>query len=244
MTKTTQISEEEAYLKDYDATRYQRPNVSVDSVLFTCHKNTLQVLLAKRDSPVQRGHWGLPGGFIDPAADNTLEQCAIRKLKEKTNVTPPYMEQLYSVGNNKRDPRNWSISICYFSLIAYQDCTPGITSVSDAAWFPVENLDKVDLAFDHYEIITTARERIRQKALYSVVPGYALPKEFSLTELQQLYEIIIGKKLGKASFRRRIEQVDILEHTGSKKLDAGRPTAIYQMKPWAKEFNFIRNIEE
>jgi hypothetical protein len=101
------------------------------------------------------------------------------------------------------------------------------------------------LAFDHASIIAYARERLRQKALYSIVPAYALPETFTLTELQHLHEVLIGKNLQKKSFRRRIEQANLLIDTGLKHSDqAGRPAALYRMQAHAGEFTFVRNLEE
>ena len=102
------------------------------------------------------------------------------------------------------------MTVCYTALIAHQKCAPGIETVSDARWVALDALDDVDLAFDHRFIITQARERLKQKALYSIVPAYALPEKFTLPELQRIHEVLIGKPLQKKSFRRRIEQAEIL----------------------------------
>ncbi len=100
------------------------------------------------------------------------------------------------------------------------------------------------LAFDHLEIIRAARERLRQKALYSIIPAYALPEKFTLPELQHLHELLIGKRLQKKSFRRRVEQAALLEELPEKRSEGGRPAALYRMKDFAGTFTFIRNIGE
>jgi 8-oxo-dGTP diphosphatase len=134
--------------------------------------------------------------------------------------------------------------VCYTALIAHQKCAPGIDTVSDARWAEIDELANIDLAFDHRVIIDQARERLRQKALYSIVPAYALPEKFTLPELQRIHEIFIGKPLQKKSFRRRIEQADLLIDTGMKRQEGGRPAVLYKMRARAGRFTFVRNLEE
>lgn len=235
---------ETEFLKNYDARAFAAPLLCVDSVLFTYHDSCLKVLLVKRSNHPDLGKWGLPGGFIDMDADSVLEDAVTRKLKEKTGVVPPYVEQLVTLGNNHRDKRGWSVTVCYTALIAHQDCTVNISSVSDAQWLDLALLESLDLAFDHREIIAIARERMRQKALYSIVPAYALPEKFTLPDLQHLHELLIGKPLQKKSFRRRIEQAELLEELPEKRSEGGRPATLYRMKETAGEYTFIRNIGE
>ncbi len=218
--------------------------VMVDSALFTFHEGKLLVLLVKRSIPPDLDKWGLPGGFVDPSQDATLEDAANRKLFEKTGVAPPYSEQLLTIGNDKRDKRGWSVTVCYTALIAHQKCAPGIDTVSDARWVAVDEVDNVDLAFDHRFVIEQARERLKQKALYSIVPAYALPEKFTLPELQRIHEILIGKPLQKKSFRRRIEQAELLLDTGLKRQEGGRPATLYKMRARSGRFTFVRNLEE
>lgn len=234
---------EQQYLEQYDRSNYPTPLLSVDSVLFTYHEQSLKVLLVRRANHPERGKWGLPGGFIDLAADQNLEDTVRRKLREKTGVVPPYIEQLATVGNALRDQRGWSVTVCYTALIAYQDCSVHIDTVSDARWVEFTGMDQLELAFDHRKIIDIAKERLRQKALYSIVPAYALPEKFTLPELQHLHELLIGKKLQKKSFRRRIEQADLLEETEEKRAEGGRPATLYRMKQSSGSYTFIRNLE-
>ena len=235
---------EKTFLAAYDARDYPAVLVTVDAALFTFQRERLLVLLVKRSNHPEMGKWGLPGGFIDPARDKSLEETASRKLLEKTGVAPPYLEQLGTIGNHGRDKRGWSVTVCYTALIAHQKCAPGIDSVSDARWVGVDALDEVDLAFDHRVVIEQARERLKQKALYSIVPAYALPEKFTLPELQRIHEILIGKPLQKKSFRRRIEQAELLLDTGLKRQEAGRPAALYKMRARSGRFTFVRNLED
>ena len=235
---------EQQFLSTYDKTQFDAPIITVDPVLFTYHEAQLKALLVKRADYPDKGKWGLPGGFVDPEQDNTLENTAMRKLSEKTGVTPPYLEQLQTFGDATRDKRSWSVTVCYTALVAHQECEAHIATVTDAKWIALDNLKPEELAFDHGEIIKHARERLRQKALYSIVPAYALPEKFTLPELQHLHEVLIGKPIQKKSFRRRIEQAGLLIDTGEKHSDgSGRPAALYKMKEKSGDYTFLRNLE-
>ncbi|MCG8609282.1 MAG: NUDIX hydrolase [Pseudomonadales bacterium] len=234
---------EAQYLANYDRSRYDAPLITVDAALFTFHEAELKVLMVERSNFPEKGKWGLPGGFIDMQQDQCLEDTVIRKLKEKTGVSPPYLEALKTFGNAQRDKRGWSVTVCYSALIAHQNCESHINTVADAQWVGFDQLTRMDLAFDHLDIIHCARERLKQKALYSIVPAYALPEKFTLPELQRLHEVLIGKAIQKKSFRRRIDQAGLVEDTGEKQVDAGRPAALYRMKENSGEYTFIRNLE-
>lgn len=234
--------DEQTFLKTYNKQLYDTPLVSVDSVLYTYHEQTLKVLLVQRSNHPDKGKWGLPGGFIDLEKDQSLEDTVIRKLKEKTGVIPPYVEQLATIGNSRRDKRGWSVTVCYTALLAHQDCRTSISSVSDAEWVKLDALESMDLAFDHGELIRLGKERLKQKALYSIVPAYALPEKFTLPQLQHLHELLIGKKIQKKSFRRRIEQADLLIETDEKYSEGGRPATLYKMKDSSGNYTFIRNL--
>jgi len=234
---------EQEFLDNYDQHAFDAPLISVDSVLFTYHEAALKVLLVLRSNHPDQGLWGLPGGFVNLQQDQTLEDTVRRNLKEKTDVVPPYIEQLKTIGNATRDKRGWSVTVAYTALIAHQDCEARISSVSDANWVAVDALPEMTLAFDHAQIVEQALERLRQKALYSIVPAYALPEKFTLPELQHLHEVLIGKPLQKKSFRRRIEQAELLIDTGEKRHEGGRPASLYQMKAMSGEYTFVRNLE-
>ncbi|WP_323844363.1 NUDIX hydrolase [Microbulbifer magnicolonia] len=235
---------EEEYLQGYDKGAFEAPLLTVDAVLFTYHQDELKVLLVERSNHPEKGRWALPGGFVAEDVDKTLEDTVVRKLKEKTGVEPPYVEQLYTFGGDDRDKRGWSVTVCYTALIAHQDCQTHIDTVSGVAWVKVARAEKMDLAFDHSKILRYAQERLRQKALYSIVPAYALPKKFTLPELQRVHEAIIGKPLQKKSFRRRIEQADLLIDTGEKRSEGGRPATLYRMRAKSGDYTFVRNLEQ
>lgn len=221
----------------------ETPLLTVDPVLFTYQEKALKVLLVRRSSEPEAGRWGLPGGIVDIDIDDDLEATARRKLVEKTSVEPPYLDQLETVGNRTRDPRGWSVTVGYTALIGHQACAQHVDTVSDVRWVELDAALKMKLAFDHRKIIGIARERLRQRALYSISPGYALAEEFTLAELQHLHELLIGKSIQKRSFRRRIEQADLLIDTGKKRREGGRPAALYRLKPTSSDYRFVRNLE-
>lgn len=236
---------EQDFLKTYDRNAFTGPLVTIDAVIFTFSNDELQLLLTKRSEHPEINKWALPGGFVDKDQDNTLEDTVQRKLLEKTGVTAPYIEQLMCIGNNERDIRDWSVTVVYSALIAQQACKSYVDNVSDVAWVNYETAMEWDLAFDHKRILEVARARLKQKALYSIVPVYALPKEFSLPELQRLHEVLIDKPLQKKSFRRRIEQADLLEEIGQRAPQGkGRPSTIYSVKKDAQHHRFTRNLEQ
>jgi len=229
--------------EQWDTEGIKLPLLTVDTVLFTYHEKSLKILLVLRSSEPEKGKWGLPGGIVDIDIDKDIESTALRKLVEKTSVEPPYLDQLESVGNKKRDPRSWSVTVCYTALIAYQSCERHVSTVSDVRWVEIGEALKMRLAFDHNDLVLSARERMRQRALYSISSGYALPEIFTLGELQHLHELLIGKPIQKRSFRRRIEQAELLIDTGEKRQEGGRPAALYRMKNESMSHRFVRNLE-
>jgi 8-oxo-dGTP diphosphatase len=235
---------EKSFLADYDPKAFESPIFTVDSVLFTYHDGMPKVLMVKRSNHPDKGKWGLPGGFIDLQRDSCLEDAVIRKLREKTGVVPPYLEQLLAEGGAKRDKRGWSVTVCYTALMAYQASNTNIESVTDAQWTNVEALSTLKIAFDHAALVIAGRARLRQKALYSIVPAYALPERFTLSELQKLHEVLIGKPLQKKSFRRRIIEADLLRETTEMRQDRGRPSKLYSVKPSSRHYTFVRNLKQ
>lgn len=243
-TEADMVQSESDFLASYDRKAFELPLVTVDAVIFTFWLDDLYVLLTQRSSHPALGQWALPGGFLDEAKDTTLEDAVHRKLKEKTGIAAPYVEQLMAVGNNQRDARAWSVTVAYTALIAHQNCESHVDNVSDVKWLPYSQAVTRNLAFDHTSILKSARERLKQKALYSIVPGYALPEEFTLPELQRLHEVLIDKSLQKKSFRRRIEQAELLEEAGQRAPQGkGRPSVVYRLKESARAYTFTRNLE-
>ena len=236
-------SSEAEFLAAYNIHDYAVPLASVDVCILTLHQNQLKVLLVKRGDYPHKHRWALAGGFIDIAQDTDLESTALRTLSKKTGVTTPYLEQLATIGNQQRDPRGWSMTAVYFALIPYLELPQTGSELSQ--WCDVELALSLDLAFDHRQLLTLALERIRAKVLYTLIPAHVISAPFTLTELQQAYEIIMGHEIEKKSFRRRLEREQVLTATGqSKQEGAGRPAALYTLKPECAVFNFKRQLEQ
>ncbi|RMA82693.1 NUDIX hydrolase [Umboniibacter marinipuniceus] len=233
---------EREFLKQYDKTAFDQPIFSVDNVVFTVANGGLEVLLVQRAEHPFKGHWGLPGGFVDLQKDLTLDDTALRKIREKAGVEPDYIEQLETLGSSQRDPRDWSITTVFTALISKQRCVPTDENVSSANWFPVTTLSELQLAFDHLEIIERALKRLKNRATYSLVPCALLGETFTLAELQHVHELILGKKLEAKAFRRRVENSEQFEETGGMTSGRGRPAAYYRLRPGAMGFEFVRSV--
>ncbi len=283
---------EEQFLKTYDASKYDRPSVSVDMLIFSVTdeemknyrklpEKVLRLLMVKRGEHPFLGQWALPGGFV--RMNESLDEAATRELKEETNIDNIYMEQLYTWGDVGRDPRTRVISVSYMSLV--DSTTLDIKAsddADDAKWFTVscklyqeqktvtekghtlqklfrlslnndENnlsavikviktvegkITKVErevvesngIAFDHAKIIEYGLERLRNKIEYTDIAFSLMPERFTLTELQQVYEIILDKELLKANFRRKI--ADMVIETDEYTENAGhRPSKLFKFNP-------------
>lgn len=218
-----------------EAIDFERPLTTVDLVIFSVREDELTVLLVQRPSHAGEpfpSKWALPGGFIDTARDRDLEASARRKLMEKTGVDAPYLEQLGSFGSATRDPRGWSATHVYFALIASDELAPRPGgNAPDSRWFGVRG-ERVgeSLAFDHAEILRLALARLRSKVEYTSLPAFLLPGEFTLTQLQRIYEVILGRALEKKAFRTRILAAGILEAVPRKLSGPNRPAQLYRLK--------------
>jgi len=212
----------------------QRPLVSVDLAIFTVLDDCLQVLVVRRpaddDEPFPN-RWALPGGFVNVQRDATLEECALRKLREKTGVASPYLEQLGSWGNAVRDPRGWSATHVYFALIpADQIVLQAGGNARDVRFMPVgaKGVDTA-LAFDHAELLAAALERLRAKVEYTSLPAYLLPAEFTLGDLQHVYEVVLARALDKSAFRTRMLAADFVVPTDAMRVGPNRPAQLYRL---------------
>ena len=207
-----QISEKDKeFLKSYDASKYERPSVTADILIFTVDiKGKLELLLIKRKHPPYQDCWAIPGGFVN--MDESLEDGAKRELKEETNIDGVHMEQLYTFGNVGRDPRTRVISVAYMALVPKNMLTVKAgDDAADTKWYEVTLEDgkpkfneDISLAFDHEEIVTVALDRLRGKLNYTTIAFNLLgdTNRFSIYELQKVHEAILGKKLNAANFRR------------------------------------------
>lgn len=262
---------EEEFLAQYDAGKFERPSVTVDMLIFTVmgelRNKALKILMVRRGDHPFLGYWALPGGFVN--MDESLDEAALRELKEETNIDDIYMEQLYTWGDVGRDPRTRIIGCSYMALAdsGRLEVKAG-DDAEEAAWFTVtcnvverkrRNKDKgfivedqikltlwnesnelsatikvesifdggtvrisrkltesKGIAFDHGKIIEYAVERLRYKILYNDIAFGLVPECFTLTELQEVYEAILGRELPEADFRKMVSDmvVEAYENTG------------------------------
>lgn len=242
---TSDVSEAE-FLQDYHPGDYASPLITVDSALFTLHDGCLKLLLVERGDHPCKGQWALPGGFVDLERDEELEQTARRKLREKTGVEVPLLEQVGSVGNGRRDPRGWAVTVLYMALVPHAPTADFIASVRDARWWPVEQAEQLALAFDHGRLIRLARERLKNKTAYTMLPIYLFREPFSLTQLQRSFELLLDARLEKKSFRRRILNAELLEEAGESLPEGGRgrPSALYRPIKASRPHQFTRVFGE
>ena len=201
------------------------PICTVDVVLLTLHDGQLQVLLLKRDREPFAGALALPGGYVHAQEDQSCEDAAQRVLQQKAGLQSPYLEQLASFSGPARDPRGWSLSIAYVALVpAPASAQPG------QHWLPVDRLPQ--LPFDHGRIVATAVERVRNKSQYSSLPVHLCAEPFTLPQLHTIYEALLGEAINPVSFRRKMDELGILEAVpGAKRAEgAHRPAQLYRLK--------------
>ena len=204
---------------------FDRHGVTVDIVLFTIHKETLKVLLVKRREPPFLRKWALPGGGV--GSHESVDEAALRLLQKETQVGNVYLEQLYTFGELKRDPRGRVITVSYYALVNDDRFRLGPRLNGQGVHlFPVHRIPP--LAFDHQKIIDYALERLRHKVNYTTICFQLLPEKFTLSELQKAYEVILDQKLDKRNFRKKMLQLNILKRTGEKKINGPqRPAELY-----------------
>jgi len=207
---------------------YPQPIVTIDVVLLTLKDGELHAAVALREREPQAGQWTLPGGFVHADEDQDALAAAVRILREKAGLESPYLEQLQTFANRHRDSRGWSVSIAHYALVPLAE----VERSGDARvkWLAVDSIRT--LPFDHLEILRTAVSRVRSKTLYSSLPVHLMPKTFTLSELQRVYEQLLGSSLDKRSFRRRIEELDVVEPApaGRAAGQAHRPAQHYRIK--------------
>jgi len=207
-------------------------HLDVRVVVFSLRDDRLHVLLA----PTDQGQWELPGSSIP--AHKSLEETATESVLRMTGLREAYLEQLYTYGDATRldvkQPQKRLISVVYFAIIPAGTTTaPGAPSRKkpdcQSKWFPVDDL--APLALDHSDILLYALRRLRYKLEYTAVGFQLLPEQFSLSELQKVYEMILGEKLDKRNFRRRILEAGIIEETPHLRSGEGRPARLYRYEP-------------
>lgn len=206
--------------------KYPRPAVTTDCVVFGLDEDDLKVLLIQRDIPPFEGRWALPGGFV--RVGESVDDCARRELEEETGLKRVYLEQLYTFGTPDRDPREHVITVAYYALVNLIDHPPqAATDARNAAWFSLDEVPR--LAFDHKKILSTGLDRLRGKLRYQPIGFELLPRKFTLTQLQELYETILEQDFDKRNFRKKVQKLGILEETEEFQQDvAHRAARLYR----------------
>ena len=205
---------------------YPRGALTVDCVVFGLDDLELKVMLIQRGQEPYLGMWALPGGFVRVA--ETLDEAARRELEEETGLHQVFLEQLYTFGEVHRDPRERVVSVAYYALVKLSDHrVQAATDAREAAWFGVHEVPS--LAFDHAGILQMGLERLRGKLRYQPIGFELLPKKFTLSQLQHLYELVLERELDKRNFRKRVLATDLLIETDEVQQDvAHRAARLYR----------------
>ena len=186
--------------------KYEHMGVTTDCIIFTYEDRQLKVLLVRRGGEPFKGEWAFPGGFLK--MNETAEQGALRELREETALVPSSLVQLGVFSDIDRDPRERVITIAWYALVKPYVVVGG-DDADEAAWFPVDKLPP--LAFDHRKLFDAARERLRRDIYFQPVGFDLLDDEFTIPDLQRLYETILGVKFDRRNFQRKINSSGILE---------------------------------
>ncbi len=213
----------------YRANDYPRPSVTCDVVILTLVEGDLRVLLIKRRHWPFEGMWAIPGGFLN--MDESLEDAARRELEEETGIKDLYLEQLYTFGDVNRDPRTRVITVVYYALVdaARLNVRAG-DDAADTQWCSMYSLPP--MAFDHKNILDYTLQRLRGKLEYTNIGFQLLPPEFTLRELQAVYEAILKRTIDKRNFRKKILSTGILQETNRTKMEGShRPARLYRFHP-------------
>lgn len=219
--KVTQVSFQ---MSDHVFTyRYPHPAVTADCVVFGFDGFRLRVLLVERGFEPYKGCWAFPGGFMN--IDETAEQCAARELQEETGLSDAYLEQFRTFTTVSRDPRERVITIAFLALVNIVEVHAGDDALK-AEWFDIDKLP--ELAFDHNEILQCAKETLRQRIYFEPIGFELLPDKFSMSQLQRLYEAILGVKFDRRNFSKKMLHLGILQPFATDgKIQSKRETMTY-----------------
>ncbi|MBQ4377431.1 MAG: NUDIX hydrolase [Bacteroidales bacterium] len=208
--------------------KYPHPAVTTDCVIFGFDGESLKVLLIERGIEPFKGKWAFPGGFI--GMSESAEQCAQRELREETGLSNAYMRQFHTFSNPKRDPRERVITIAYYALVR-QQAVRGGDDAAQAAWFSLKDVPK--LAFDHKELLKTAYQTLQHQIHFEPVGFELLPEIFTIRQLQNLYEAILGVTFDRRNFYNKMCHLGLLTQVE----DANIPHNAFGRTPFYFRFN-------
>ena len=200
---------------------------TVDVVLLTLQQGRLQVALLRRERAPFAGVLALPGGYIHAQDDADAQGSAARVLRDKAGLQSPYLEQLATFSGPVRDPRGWSVAVVYCALVPPEVLVQAVDRITLVA---VDGLPP--LPFDHRQIIDTAVQRVRSKSQYSSLPVHLCAEPFTLPQLQAVYEAVLGEAVNKVSFRRKVDELAMLEAVPGALQTGGahRPAQLYRVR--------------
>ena len=204
----------------------QSIKVAVDNCIFTVIAGELHVLLIQMKKKPYDGVWALPGGLVYDR--ESIDHAAVRILQEETGVGNVFLEQLYTFGAEGRDPFGRVVSVAYLALIPVGGVKlRTIARYADVRWWPIRRVPK--LAYDHNDIARYAKRRLAWKVEYTNAAWSLLPPKFTLTELQTVYEVVLGRAIDKRNFRKKILVLNLIASVGEKVAHgAHRPAMLYR----------------
>ncbi|UKK52027.1 NUDIX hydrolase [Prevotella sp. E13-17] len=211
--------------------------VSVDCIIFGFENGKLKILIGRRKMDPGRGEWSLYGGFVGP--DESIDESATNTLYELTGLNKLYMRQVGAFGAVDRDPGERVISIAYYALINVKDYDEKLRLEHGVEWVDINELPH--LYSDHNEMVDKALRMMRQKIKTEPISFRLLPPLFTLTQLQKLYEAVLGEEIDKRNFRKRVKEMDFIEKTELiDKVTSKRGAALYRFnkKAYSEDPNF------
>ena len=236
--------DEAMFLAGYDIRAYPRPSLAVDVAVLTVSDGAVDAILVRRGRQPQRGRWALPGGFVRPG--ESPEGTVARVLLAKAGLEGVYTAQLATFGSPDRDPRGWVVSVAHYALVPRDRLPPRLGARVEVVLARLALDDQaadggrvvaigpdgeLDLAFDHAEILGRAIERIRGRLWYAPDALELMPAEFTLLDLQVAYESILGRRIDKNSFRRRILASGLVARVGRRREGLpARPAELYRFE--------------
>jgi len=200
--------------------------LSVDAIVFGYEEGKIYLLLIKRKFEPFINKWALPGGFV--LEEESLESAVERELFEEAGVKIDYLEQLYTFGDPKRDPRGRIVTVAYFGLVKPNTFKiSASTDASEVSWFQINELP--DLSFDHSRIIDLATKRLKSKITYEPIGFELLDRKFTFSDLEKLYVTLLGKEIDRRNFRKKILSLNILDELDEKvSRGSGRPASLFK----------------
>ncbi len=204
---------------------FVRPIATVDVVIFTLKDRMLHTALWPREAEPFAGAFGLLGGFVHVNEDADLHACAQRVLRDKASLNGLYLEQLATFSGGTRDPRGWSLSVAWLALLPVEE----LEARDRVTLVPVDNMPEA-MAFDHETIVAAALDRLRNKSVYSTLPSFLLGDAFTIAELRDVYQMVLGvEKLDLAGFRKKILDLKAIEPIdGEMRVGTHRPAQLYR----------------